>query len=102
MSERGQTASWAGFLRHRAGDVWVAQQPRPDGGEARLVGFGNCGPQREGGFGYAGEIYTLYVAPEAQGAGFGRLLLVALFARLVHFGARSPLVRVGRAHPPRS
>src|SRR5258708_33010235 len=78
MSEQRQTASWAGFLRHRAGDVWVAQQPRPDGGEARLVGFGNCRPQREGGFGYAGERYTLSVAPDAAGQGFRPLLLLAL------------------------
>ena len=101
MSEQRQTASWAGFLRHRAGDVWVAQQPRPDAGEARLVGFGNCGPQREGGLGYAGEVYTLYVASEAQGHGFGRLLLLALFARLVHCGHRSALVWVVRANPSR-
>src|SRR5690348_8170678 len=47
MSEQRQTASWAGFLRHRAGDVWVAQQPHPRGGEERIVGFGNCGPQRD-------------------------------------------------------
>ena len=101
MSEQRQTASWAGFLRHRAGDVWVAQQPRPDAGEARLVGFGNCGPQREGGLGYAGEVYTLYVASEAQGHGFGRLLLLALFARLVDQGCGSAIIWVLRDNPGR-
>src|SRR5258708_33795835 len=74
MSEQRQTASWAGFLRHRAGDVWVAQQPRPDGGEARLVGFGHCGPQREGGFCHAREVYTLYTAPGPPGQGLRRLI----------------------------
>ncbi len=97
MSLERQTASWAGFLRHRPGDVFVAQS----GGDGRLLGFGNCGPQRERGFGFAGEVYTLYVAPEAQGAGLGRQLLLTLFARLVHCGHRSALVWVVRANPSR-
>ena len=95
MSTERQTASWAGFLRHRPGDVFVAQQP------AGVVGFGNCGPQREGSFGYAGEVYTLYVTPDAQGTGCGRHLLLALFARLLHCGHRSALIWVLRANPAR-
>ena len=98
MSEQRQTASWAGFLRHRPGDVYVAQSPAP---AARLLGFGNCGPQREPGLGFAGEVYTLYVAPAAQGTGLGRQLLLALFARLLHCGHRSALVWVVRANPAR-
>lgn len=102
MSTERQTASWAGFLRHRPGDVFVAVQRPPEApAETRIVGFGNCGPQREGGFGFAGEIYTLYVAPDAQGRGLGRQLLLALFARLVHCGHRSALVWVVRANPAR-
>ena len=101
MSEQRQTASWAGFLRSRAGDVWVAQQPHPRSGEERIVGFGNCGPQRDGGLGYGGEVYTLYVAPEAQGEGVGRQLLLVLFARLVDCGHRSALIWVVRANPAR-
>jgi ribosomal protein S18 acetylase RimI-like enzyme len=95
MSEERQTASWAGFLRHRPGDVFVAQGP------SGVVGFGNCGPQRDGSFGYAGEVYTLYVTPDAQGAGLGRQLLLALFARLLYCGHRSALVWVLRANPAR-
>jgi ribosomal protein S18 acetylase RimI-like enzyme len=103
MSEERQTASWAGFLRHRPGDVWVAAEDRPlDGSVAsRLVGFGNCGPQRDRQLGFAGEIYTLYIAPEAQGHGLGRQLLLALFARLIDCGHRSALVWVVRANPSR-
>ncbi len=96
MSEERQTASWSGFLRHRPGDVWVAQQ---DG--KGLVGFGNCGRQRVPGLGYAGEVYTLYVLPDLQGCGFGRSLLMALFARLIDCGHRSALVWVVRANPAR-
>ena len=101
MSEQRQTASWAGFLRSRAGDVWVAEQPHRQSGEPRIVGFGNCGPQRDGGLGYGGEVYTLYVASEAQGEGVGRQLLLALFARLVDCGHRSALIWVVRANPAR-
>src|SRR5260221_283764 len=102
MSEQRQTASWAGFLRHRPGDVFVAQADRPaTGAEARILGFGNCGPQRDQGFGFAGEVYTLYVASESQGSGLGRQLLLALFARLVHCGHRSALIWVVRANPAR-
>jgi ribosomal protein S18 acetylase RimI-like enzyme len=95
MSEERQTASWGGFLRHRPGDVFVAQ---PASG---IVGFGNCGPQRDTSFGFAGEVYTLYVTPDAQGQGLGRQLLLALFGRLLHCGHRSALVWVLRANPAR-
>ncbi len=98
MSEQRQTASWAGFLRHRPGDVYVAER----GSVApRIRGFGNCGPQRDPGFGFAGEVYTLYIAPDAQGSGLGRQLLLALFTRLLHCGHRSALIWVVRANPAR-
>jgi GNAT superfamily N-acetyltransferase len=98
MSDQRQTASWAGFLRHRPGDVYVAESGAP---AARLMGFGNCGKQRDAAFGFAGEVYTLYVAPAWQGTGLGRQLLLALFARLVHCGHRSALIWVVRANPAR-
>jgi ribosomal protein S18 acetylase RimI-like enzyme len=102
MSTERQAGSWAGFVRHRPGDVLVAEQPQAlRGGGPTLVGFGNCGPQRDVLLGYAGEVYTLYIVPEAQGRGFGRLLLFALFARLIHLGHRSALVWVVRANPAR-
>lgn len=98
MSEQRQAASWAGFLRHRPGDVFVAEA---DGADGRLLGFGNCGKQRDPAFAFDGEIYTLYVLPDAQGGGLGRQLLLALFARLVDSGHRSALVWVVRANPAR-
>src|SRR6202140_1730332 len=102
MSVQRQTASWAGFLRHRPGDVFVAQADRSAGGaEGPILGFGNCGQQRDQAFGFGGEVYPLYVAPESQGTGLGRQLLLALFARLVHCGHRSALVWVVRANPAR-
>lgn len=95
MSERRQTASWASFLRHRPEDVWVAQT----GGS--VVGFGNCGTQRDNTIRFAGEIYTLYVTPDRQGQGFGRGLLLALFQRLIDTGHATALAWVVRANPAR-
>ncbi len=72
-----------------------------EGEGGRLLGFGNCGPQRDPSFGFGGEIYTLYVLPDAQGGGLGRQLLLALFARLLHCGHGSAMVWVVRANPAR-
>ncbi len=96
MSERRQTASWASFLRHRPEDVWVAQHPH-----IGVIGFGNCGAQRDGTVDYTGEIYTLYVLPDLQGTGVGRALMGALFQRLEASGHPSALVWVVRGNPAR-
>jgi ribosomal protein S18 acetylase RimI-like enzyme len=96
MSERRQIGAWTSFLRHRPEDVLVAQPL--NGG---LAGFGNCGTQRDTAVQFAGEVYTLYIAPERQGQGWGRQLLLALFARLLDTGHRTGLVWVVRANPAR-
>ncbi len=95
MSERRQTSSWASFLRHRPEDVWVGQSA------GNVIGFGNCGTQRDNTIRFAGEVYTLYVTPDRQGQGLGRALLLALFQRLVSTGHASALVWVVRANPAR-
>jgi ribosomal protein S18 acetylase RimI-like enzyme len=95
MSERRQQGSWAGLVRYRPGDVIVAEQ----GGD--VVGFGNCGAQRDPSLPYAGEIFTLYVAPDAQNRGIGRRLIDALFERLHARGRNSALIWVIRANPSR-
>ena len=96
MSERRQTASWAHFLRHRPDDVRIAQTVK-----GSIVGFGNCGAQRDAFVDFGGEVYTLYVTPDAQGQGAGRQLLLALFARLVGQGYSSAVVWVIKANPAR-
>jgi ribosomal protein S18 acetylase RimI-like enzyme len=96
MSERRQAASWLTLLQRRPDGVMVAQR----GGEG-VVGFGNCGTQRDRSLPFAGEIYTLYVAPDAQGDGVGRHLLTRLFGRLAETGHRSALIWVVRANPAR-
>lgn len=96
MSERRQTSSWTSFLRHRPEDVWLAQHP-----QFGVVGFGNCGAQRDNAVDYSGEVYTLYVLPDLQGRGYGRALLSALFQRLETAGHGSALVWVVRGNPAR-
>jgi ribosomal protein S18 acetylase RimI-like enzyme len=96
MSERRQRSTWAGLVRYRPGDVVVVEQ-----GEAGIVGFGNCGAQRDPSLPYAGEIFTLYVVPDAQNRGVGRQLVGALFERLRHGGRSSALIWVIRANPSR-
>jgi len=96
MSEERQQSSWRGLVRFRPGDVIVVEHE-----QVGLVGFGNCGAQRDSSIDFAGEIYTLYVAPEAQNQGVGRRLLLALFERLLEKGRSSALIWVIRANPSR-
>lgn len=95
MSRSRQALSWARELAQGNDVVLVASEP---GG---LVGFGSCGTQRLSGAGYAGEVYTLYVAQDAQNRGVGRLLLRGLFRTLLDAGHDSALIWVLRANPSR-
>jgi ribosomal protein S18 acetylase RimI-like enzyme len=96
MSVNRQAALWTHELRRGAGDVRVIEDRR-----GNLVGFGQCGAQRNGSLPYHGEIYTLYVSPDAQGRGIGRQLLLSLFGRLIERGWTSALVWVVEANPSR-
>jgi ribosomal protein S18 acetylase RimI-like enzyme len=95
-SERRQRGAWAGLVRYRPGDVVVVEE-----GDVGIVGFGNCGAQRDPTLPFAGEVYTLYVTPDAQNRGVGRQLSRALFERLLDNGKRSALIWVIRANPSR-
>lgn len=96
MSERRQKGAWAGLVRYRPGDVIVIEED-----EHGIIGFGNCGVQRDPTLPYAGEIFTLYVTPDGQNRGVGRQLIGALFERLLHNGKTSALIWVIRANPSR-
>ncbi len=96
MSERRQKGAWSGLVRYRPGDVIVIEET-----DAGIVAFGNCGAQRDPSLPYSGEIFTLYVAPDAQNRGVGRQLIGALFERLLQSGKSSALIWVIRANPSR-
>lgn len=96
MSVDRLTASWTSELRRwpRGIMVW-------DGDEQGLLGYGQCGRQRDRALPYKGEVFMLYVTPDAQGAGVGRQLLLALLANLATSNYPSALVWVLRANPAR-
>ncbi len=60
-----------------------------DGG---VVGFAGGGRERSGAPEYAGELYALYVLPDRQRQGVGRLLTAATARELVERDMRSMLV----------
>ena len=61
-------------------------------GEIR--GYATLGPNRMRMLPHAGEIYELYLAPDCQGLGFGRMLFAAARAELRRYGLASFSVRV--------
>jgi ribosomal protein S18 acetylase RimI-like enzyme len=95
LSERRREAGWRSVILREPRDVRVAVDS--SGG---ILGFGSCGPNRGDRF-FAGEVFTLYVAPDWQNHGIGRRLLIALFRRLVAAGHRSAILWVLRDNPSR-
>ena len=95
LSERRREAGWRSVILREPRDVRVAVD-----GRGAIVGFGSCGPNRSDRF-FAGEVFTLYVAPDWQNQGIGRRLLIALFRRLVAAGRHSVIVWVLRDNPAR-
>jgi ribosomal protein S18 acetylase RimI-like enzyme len=92
---RRRELGWHNVILREPRDVRVAVGD----GEA-ILGFGSCGPNR-GDRRFAGEVFTLYVAPDWQNQGIGRRLLIALFRRLVAGGRSSAIVWVLRDNPSR-
>src|SRR3984893_7948902 len=95
LSVRRRELGWRNVILRDPRDVRVAV-----GDGDALLGFGSCGPNR-GDRRFAGEVFTLYVAPDWQNQGIGRRLLIALFRRLVAAGRSSAIVWVLRGKPSR-
>ena len=85
MSLKRHTARWRGVVR--GGQVLVAEAER-DG----VIGLASLGPARDGGLGFDGEIYTLYVDPAFLGLGTGKALLHGAFETLKESKFNSCLV----------
>jgi len=92
LNVREQEDRWARTIQdpYRRSVVLVAE----DGGQ--VVGFASCGRERDGDERYAGELYAIYVAAEAQGHGLGRALVEAAAAALALRGMTSMVVWVLR------
>lgn len=98
MSQRNQAMQWARTLaRPRRRETVLVATGRAES----VVGFGSCGPARATDARDAGEVYTLYVAPDHHGAGIGRDLLAALFGALAEQGMRSAMLWVLSLNPSR-
>jgi ribosomal protein S18 acetylase RimI-like enzyme len=95
LSERRREAGWRSVILRDPRDVRVAVDSI-----GTTLGFGSCGPNR-GDRSFAGEVFTLYVAPDWQNQGIGRRLLIALFRRLVAAGRNSAILWVLRDNPAR-
>ena len=90
LSYGDREARWRERLSGRSRGFLVAEDDAGDAGD--VVGFAWSGPQRSGVPEYAGEIYALYVLPDRQRQGVGRLLTAAVAGELVERGMRSMLV----------
>jgi ribosomal protein S18 acetylase RimI-like enzyme len=95
LSAQRRELGWAAVIQREPRDVRVAVDD-----DGNILGFGSCGRNR-GEPEFAGEVFTLYVAPDWQNQGIGRLLLLALFERLVAQGCGSAIIWVLRDNPSR-
>ena len=95
LSAPRRELGWATVIEREPRDVRVAID-----GDGNILGFGSCGRNRDSAEA-AGEVFTLYVAPDWQNQGIGRALLLALFERLVAQGCKSAIIWVLRDNPGR-
>src|SRR5665213_1789882 len=79
-------AAWQAAIKG-PGTVLVAEDAR-----AGAIGLCSLGAARDGGAGFDGEIYTLYVDPAFQGRGTGRALLTGAFESFKDRKLRSCLI----------
>jgi len=99
LTEAKQASMWNNTIRCATAPEAVLAAESPDVPGGGIVGFGSCGSAR--GQSGSGEIFTLYVAPDWQGQGIGRLLLEALFGRLHEAGLSQAMLWVLSGNPSR-
>lgn len=91
-----RTKQWESWIEGRLAHVFVAENAEG------VHGFISGGVLRDGinlGQNYDSEIYTLYVAPAAQGGGAGRQLMRALATCFTEHGLKRPVVWVLEENP---
>ncbi len=99
MNVDGKARSWRNMLEQpsTAGSVLVAE----DGDEGATIGFASACRNRHEILPFAGEVQTLYVLPDWQEQGVGRLLLEGCFGALRRHGLDSAMVWVLADNPAR-
>jgi ribosomal protein S18 acetylase RimI-like enzyme len=106
MSYERQAAEWAWLIRNRADVQPVIVATEAQYGVVGMTSAGLSRPSgRPSGGPYAesriGEVFTLYVRPEHQDRGIGRLLLSAAFAALAERDCDRVVIWVLRDNPSR-
>src|SRR5262249_33420964 len=98
MNVDGKARSWRSMLEHpqAAGSVLVAEQA-----EDGTIRVASASRSRQTVLPFAGEVQTLYVLPDWQNQGVGRVLLEGCFARLRERGLASAMVWVLADNPAR-
>jgi len=90
MSHKAHTTRWQSAIRtaeRNSGAVLVA-----DDEQHGVIGLCSLGTARDGGTGFDGEVYTLYVDPAFMGRGAGRALLSGAFDTFKTRNLRSCLI----------
>lgn len=98
MSSQAHAGRWKAMIRRCSPRESIVVAELDDHG---VVGYGSYGPTREAALPHAGEVYTLYVAPEYQDRGIGRKLLYGLFDAMVGHGSNSAVIWVLAGNPAR-
>lgn len=104
------TARLAGIVEEHRAERWREILARPPEarthtlvveGEDGVVGFAHVGPTRdpEGSQELVGELYAIYVLPEAWGGGIGRALMGEVLERLRGDGYREAILWVIEDNP---
>jgi len=97
MTVDGKAAAWRRALERGAKREITLIAEAEEG----PVGFASAGPNRDSVLPFAGEVQTLYVLPDWQNQGIGRLLLQGCFARLSNHGITSAVIWVLADNPAR-
>lgn len=103
MTESKQALQWNHMIRRATAPEAVLTAESADVPGGRIVGFGSCGRARVQGTAGAesGEIFTLYVTPDWQGRGIGRLLVEGLFVQMHGSGLSEAVLWVLSDNPAR-
>jgi len=95
MSPEAQSLRWQKRLSDGEPVTAVVAQDT----NGAIVGFAAGGPLREKHGAFDGELYALYLLPEAQGQGIGRMLLSAWALQAKSRGYAAAIARVFTANP---
>jgi len=88
MTPKGQTARWEASICTQGREAVLVAESVREG----IVGMASLGGSRDGGVGFDGEVYTLYVDPSYYGRGVGRTLLKGAFVVLRKKGMSSCVI----------